>query len=89
MEQAMKSGDAFDAVRRYVRVCRHRPDGFIEFEFAIGEPELAVELMLPEQAFHEFCVANEVIVLDPPVVGQGDWASRLNETSRKGFEGAV
>lgn len=89
MEQHSKSGNAFDAVRRYVRVCRQRPDGFIEFEFAIGDPELAVELMLPEQAFHEFCLDNEVIVLDPPILGQGDWVSRLNATSRQGFEGAV
>ena len=79
----------FDATRRYVRVCNQRADGFIEFEFAIGDPALCVELMLPETAFHEFCLANEVIVLDPAAADQGDWVSRLNDASRQGFEDAV
>ena len=89
MGQQEKQGGAFDAGRRYVRVCNRRPDGFIEFEFSIGDPELAVELMLPETAFHEFCLANEVIVLDPASSDQGDWVSRLNDASRQGFEDAV
>lgn len=89
MGQQPKQAGTFDAGRRYVRVCSRRPDGFIEFEFAIGEPELAVELMLPEPAFHEFCLANEVIVLDPAAPAEGDWASRLNDASRQGFADAV
>ena len=72
-----------DVNRRYVRVCEKRPDGFIEFEFAIGDPALCVELMLPEAAFHEFCLANEVIVLEPAQSGQGDWVARLNAASRQ------
>ncbi|MCE1183044.1 MAG: phenol hydroxylase subunit [Rhodocyclales bacterium] len=79
----------FDAARRYVRVCQQRADGFIEFEFAIGDPALAVELMLPEAAFHEFCLANEVILLEPVQPGVSDWVSRLNAASRQGFEDAV
>lgn len=74
---------SFDANRRYVRVCEQRPDGFVEFEFAIGDPALCVELMLPQSAFHEFCLANEVIVLDPAPPGQGDWVARLNTASRQ------
>jgi phenol hydroxylase P0 protein len=89
MGQQERQGGTFDAARRYVRVCNRRPDGFIEFEFSIGDPELAVELMLPEVAFHEFCLANEVIVLDPAAEGLGDWVSRLNDASRQGFEDAV
>lgn len=80
----------FDAARKYVRVCRQRPDGFIEFEFAIGDPELCVELMLPANAFHEFCLANDVILLEPAVdANDGDWVRRMNEASRRGFEDAV
>ncbi len=79
----------FDAERRYVRLCKQRPDGFVEFEFAIGDPALAVELMLPEMAFHEFCLANDVIVLDPVDQESSDWVSRLNAASRQGFEDAV
>lgn len=88
MQQSGSRVSTFDAGRRYVRICNRRPDGFIEFEFSIGDPELAVELMLPESAFHEFCLANEVIVLDP-AVSEGDWVSRLNDASRQGFGEAV
>ena len=72
----------FDATRRYVRVCEQRTDGFIEFEFAIGDPALCVELMLKEADFHEFCLANDVIVLGQAKAGQGDWAARMNKASR-------
>ena len=37
------------------------PDGLVSFEFSIGWPELAVELMLPAAAFDEFCAKNQVI----------------------------
>lgn len=80
----------FDTARRYVRVCRRRPDGFVEFEFAIGDPDLCIELMLPASAFHEFCLANDVIVLEPVAAQEGsDWVQRLNDASRRGFEDAV
>lgn len=75
--------EGFDPSRRYVRICETRPDGFVEFEFAIGDPELCVELMLPESAFHEFCLANDVTVLDPAKPGQGDWVARLNSASQQ------
>lgn len=55
--------EAFDTTRRFVRVTQVRPDGFVEFDFAIGEPELFVELILSEQAYAEFCAANDVVVL--------------------------
>jgi phenol hydroxylase P0 protein len=88
-QEMTQPASGFDATRRYVRVCERRPDGFIEFEFAIGDPALCVELMLPEAAFHEFCLANEVIVLDPASPGQGDWAARLNAASRQDIADAV
>ncbi len=31
---------------------------FIEFEFSIGEPELSIEMVLPHEAFEEFCVRH-------------------------------
>ena len=34
--------------------------GMVEFDFSIGDPELYVEMILPEQAFLEFCVTNSV-----------------------------
>lgn len=51
---------------KYVRLLEHRPDGLVSFEFSIGWPELAVELMLPSDAFDEFCAQHEVIWRDEP-----------------------
>lgn len=51
----------FDPSKRFVRERTTRPDGFVEFDFAIGDPELSVELMLPRAAFDEFCRVNHVI----------------------------
>ena len=56
---------AVDTSRKFVRVTARRPNGFVEFEFAIGWPELSVELMLPATAFDAFCAANRVQRLDP------------------------
>jgi len=55
---------ACDTTRRFVRVIEERTDGLVAFEFAIGWPELAVELLLPAAAFAEFCAANHVQRLD-------------------------
>lgn len=56
---------AFDQRQRFVRLLQVRQDGFVEFEFAIGEPELTVELILPTDAYREFCRNNGVIELPP------------------------
>ncbi|EWS65901.1 Phenol hydroxylase subunit [Hydrogenophaga sp. T4] len=47
-------------LRKFVRVIAERDDGLITFEFSIGWPELVVELMLPAQAFAEFCARERV-----------------------------
>jgi phenol hydroxylase P0 protein len=49
--------------RRYVRVLQHHANGLVMFEFSIGWPDLAVELMLPQDAFDAFCQRNEVTFL--------------------------
>jgi len=46
--------DGVDPTRRFYRLRHVRDDGFIEFEFAIGSPELSVELILPRSAFDAF-----------------------------------
>lgn len=53
-----------DPRKKYVRVLERRADGLVLFEFAIGWPELLVELLLPEPAFAEFCATHRVIRLD-------------------------
>lgn len=50
-----------DVSLKYVRLLERRADGLVSFEFSIGWPELAVELMLPTAAFDAFCARNQVI----------------------------
>jgi phenol hydroxylase P0 protein len=57
----------FDMTRKFVRISRERENGFIEFEYAIGEPDVAVELIMPRKIFEAFCLANAVEFLDPSV----------------------
>jgi len=38
-------------------------DRFVEFNFAIGDPSLFVELILPRKAFVEFCEKNSVQIM--------------------------
>jgi phenol hydroxylase P0 protein len=55
--------DGFDIKKRYVRITGIRNNKIIEFDFAIGEPEMYVELALPFEAYQEFCANNDVINL--------------------------
>ena len=57
-------GNAFDQMPRYVRVRSQPGDAFVEFDFAIGYPDLFVELVLPRQAFQQFCENNHVQHMD-------------------------
>lgn len=60
----MSASVPLDLTKKFVRVIEHRADGLVAFEFAIGWPELLVELLLPEAAFAEFCRTHRVIRLD-------------------------
>jgi len=53
-----------DVTQKFVRVIDQRSDGLVAFEFAIGWPELSVELVLPRPAFEEFCATHQVRRLD-------------------------
>lgn len=63
-EPATSDAIVCDVSRRFVRVLQTRGNGLVEFEFAIGWPELAVELMLPPTAFDAFCRTHQVQRLD-------------------------
>jgi phenol hydroxylase P0 protein len=54
---------SFDITRKFVRVMRTLPNGLIEFEFSVGDPDVAVELVMPKAAFDEFCANNQVEML--------------------------
>tara|TARA_R110001592_G_scaffold363372_2_gene686292 strand:- start:168625 stop:168894 length:270 start_codon:yes stop_codon:yes gene_type:complete len=45
---------------RYARIRRIIDSKFVEFDFAIGDPSLYVELVLPQSAFEFFCQDNNV-----------------------------
>lgn len=53
----------FDVDRRYVRYRELDARGYVQFDFAIGDPELAVELVLPLPAYQEFCRTQAVTYL--------------------------
>ncbi len=49
-----------DITRRFVRLSSVRPDGYVEFVFSIGDPEIGVDLILSRAAYDEFCKVNHV-----------------------------
>lgn len=59
-----RSGDqdssGFEQLTKYVRVRSSEGARFVEFDFAIGEPSLFVELIMPKGAFEHFCQVNNV-----------------------------
>ncbi|AZT82481.1 phenol hydroxylase [Marinobacter sp. NP-4(2019)] len=63
---------SFDDMPRYIRVRSGPEDRFVEFDFAIGYPELFVELVLPRNAFEIFCRHNKVIHMDSDMIREID-----------------
>jgi phenol hydroxylase P0 protein len=47
--------------QRYVRVTKVLHDKYVEFEFAIDDPTINVELVLPFEHFQKFCEDNNAI----------------------------
>lgn len=66
---------------KFVRVTGTRQPDLVEFDFAIGDPRLHVELLLPKAAFEEFCRDQHVTFLDPaddePDPSDWNWGLRL------------
>lgn len=63
MHQLTQPKPTFDVRKNYVRFRELRTDGYVLFDFAIGDPELAVELTLPLAAYRAFCRERGVIYL--------------------------
>ncbi|MGJ7917842.1 phenol hydroxylase subunit [Massilia sp. LXY-6] len=63
MQADTPSGAVMDVGKRYVRITGSH-QGFVEFDFAIGDPDITVELILPKSAFDEFCLKNKVVRLE-------------------------
>ena len=84
---------ALDASRRFVRIRGERGNGFVEFDFAIGEQEVFVELILGRAAFAEFCATNKVEMLPPSAPSssddtdeRSDWDWRLADATKTRFK---
>ncbi len=58
-DQAAQSD--FDNLVKFVRVRSQANARFVEFDFAIGDPKLFIELVLPQRAFEAFCTTNQVV----------------------------
>lgn len=57
---------------KYVRVTGDREAKFVEFDFAIHDPSLFVELVLPRNAFLQFCETNQVIEMSEEQKARND-----------------
>ncbi len=62
---------------RYVRVTGVTRGGFIEFQFAIGDPSLYLAMILPPHAYAEFCLTQRAVTLS------GAQAHRVDAEQRK------
>ncbi len=51
------------AQKRYVRITNRDRPGFVEFHFSLDDPTLYLEMILPVEAFAEFCRSNQVTFL--------------------------
>ena len=79
--------DGFDTSWKFVRVVERRPDGFVEFQFAIGDPDVFVEMIMSSGAFAEFCELNEVTMLEPSAPhGSSDWDWNLHDAVHRRFK---
>ncbi|MGE8561181.1 MAG: phenol hydroxylase subunit [Acinetobacter sp.] len=44
----------------FIHITGTQREKYIEFEFSIDDPELAVEMIMPVKAFDEFCMQHQV-----------------------------
>jgi hypothetical protein len=56
----MMTPSPFNPDKKFVRIIQTHATGLVEFEFAVGEPELFVELLMAQSAFEEFCATHGV-----------------------------
>ena len=66
-----------DQLTKYIRVTGDRHAKFVEFDVAIHDPTLFVELILPQQAFQPFCAIHHVVEMTPE---QHAWTAAQEDT---------
>lgn len=65
-------GYGIASLTKYVRVHSEPSAKFVMFDFAIGDPSLFVELVLPHKAFEKFCQNNQVIMMNEEQMAKND-----------------
>ena len=71
---------------KYIRITGDRNAKFVEFDFAIHDPTLFVELILPREAFQHFCEINQVVEMTEE---QQAWNDAQEDKWRYGVEPTV
>jgi len=82
---------AWNPSDKWVRIVNERASGMVEFEFAVGEPQLFVEMVMPRPQFDEFCALHAVVPTHGPLQesAQGsdahEWDWSLREARARHF----
>lgn len=82
---------AWDPAAKWVRVVGQRANGMVEFEFAVGEPRLYVEMIMPRAEFESFCALHGVkptqgVLADAPAGSDAhEWDWNLRAAREKHF----
>lgn len=59
--QVMSNTPPFNPHLKFVRIIETHANGLVEFEFAVGEPGLFVELLMAQAPFDGFCAMHGVV----------------------------
>jgi phenol/toluene 2-monooxygenase (NADH) P0/A0 len=59
-EAAMSEEAQIDFEWRAIRIAEVRADGFVAFDFHVGDPQIYAEMVLPMEAFQEFCAEQGI-----------------------------
>lgn len=63
---------AFNPQRKFVRIIETHDNGLTAFEFAVGEPGLFVEMLMPQAPFEDFCALHGVTPTHGPLEDEID-----------------
>lgn len=77
--------------RKSVTVTKIRTDGFVEFDFSVGDPDIVAEMLLSAEAFERFCRDQDVrptTAPDIPVPQTGLGQTGLGMTLREAIRRA-
>jgi len=66
-----------------IKVLRTRRNLFVEFEFQWGDPDLAVELVLPYPAFRDFCSEHRSRILQADPQTEADYNALQERFAKK------